>query len=608
MLRQTQRPGGTHFMTTFHVEIIKPSHYDRQGYVIQWWKAWIPSNSMACLYAIAQDCADRKTLGEDVAIEIEAFDEMNIKIPVDAIARRIKQPGHDGLVCLVGVQSNQFPRAMAIARQFRARGVKVAIGGFHVSGVLSMLKQLTPELKEAVELGITLFAGEAEEHFESFLSDIHAGRQKQVYDYMHDLPNLQQQTIPYLPRRLVQRYDGVLSSFDAGRGCPFQCSFCTIINVQGRKSRWRDADDIERIVRENAKQGISRFFITDDNFARNRNWEAIFDRMIQLREVQGFSLHFLIQVDTLAHKIPNFIEKAVRAGCRYAFIGLESINPDNLIHMKKNQNRITEYRKMFQAWKQAGCVTYAGFIMGLPGDTPANIKRDIEIIQRELPVDVLEFTMLTPLPGSEDHQKLFEKGVWMDPDLNKYDLESVTTAHPLMSAEEWQQTYTDVWRWYYTDEHVERLMRRNAAYGIKPIRLWRSVLQIYGAVHFEDVHPQQCGYIRRKDRTQRRPELPRVPALAFWPRHVAETSVKYARFAAYGLKTLLMRTRVERDPASKTYTDFAITPVIDAEEEALEMFDLNEASRAAVDKARRQVKRQKESAGVAEPAGGVAQA
>ena len=94
--------------------------------------------------------------------------------------------------------------------------------------------------------------------------------------------------------------------------------------------------------------------------------------------------------------------------------------------MKKNQNRITEYRKMFQAWKEAGIVTYAGFIMGLPGDTPASIKRDIEIVQRELPVDVLEFTVLTPLPGSEDHQTLYNNGTWMDPDLNKYDLEHVT--------------------------------------------------------------------------------------------------------------------------------------------------------------------------------------
>ena len=81
---------------------------------------------------------------------------------------------------------------------------------------------------------------------------------------------------------------GHYTSFDAGRGCPFQCSFCTIINVQGRKSRYRTADDVEAIVRANAAQGVTRFFVTDDNFARNRNWEPILDRLIELREKQGF--------------------------------------------------------------------------------------------------------------------------------------------------------------------------------------------------------------------------------------------------------------------------------------------------------------------------------
>jgi len=584
--------------TTFHVEIVKPSHYDRDGYVIQWWRAWIPSNSMACLYAIARDCAERRVLGDDVAIEVDAYDEMNIRVPIEKIAARIDRPGHSGIVCLAGVQSNQFPRAMAIARQFRSRGIPVAIGGFHVSGCLSMLKDLRPELQEALDLGITLYAGEAEEHFASFLQDVHVGRAKPLYNYMHDLPNLQNQTIPYLPQRLVKRYDGILSSFDAGRGCPFQCSFCTIINVQGRKSRWRDADDIERLVRQNAAEGIRKFFITDDNFARNKNWEAIFDRLIELRERDGLRITFLIQVDVLAHLIPSFIEKAARAGCHYAFIGLESINPDNLVHMKKNQNRITEYRKMFQAWKEAGIITYAGFIMGLPGDTPASIRRDIEIIQRELPVDVLEFTMLTPLPGSEDHQTLHNKGVWMDPDLNKYDLENVTVAHPKMSAAEWQQAYRDVWTWYYTDEHVERMMKRSIAYGIKPVSIWRVVLQIYAAPHFEGVHPQQCGYFRLKDRTQRRPEMPRVPAYLFYPRYAWETLVKYARFGAYTLKIHRMRKRLAKDASLRNYCDLATTKVVDAEAEHLEMFDLNESSRAAVEKARKKIeqRRQREAA------------
>jgi hypothetical protein len=55
----------------------------------------------------------------------------------------------------------------------------------------------------------------------------------------------------------------------------------------GRKSRWRDADDVEALVRANLAQGVFRFFITDDNFARNRNWEAIFDRLIKMREEGG---------------------------------------------------------------------------------------------------------------------------------------------------------------------------------------------------------------------------------------------------------------------------------------------------------------------------------
>ena len=96
-----------------------------------------------------------------------------------------------------------------------------------------MLKDADAGTREASDLGITLFAGEAEEHFAAFLRDVHAGAAKPIYNYMDDLPNLQKQTIPELPLRLVKRYDGVLSSFDAGRGCPFQCSFCTIINVQG---------------------------------------------------------------------------------------------------------------------------------------------------------------------------------------------------------------------------------------------------------------------------------------------------------------------------------------------------------------------------------------
>ena len=220
--------------------------------------------------------------------------------------------------------------------------------------------------------------------------------------------------------------------------------------MQGRKSRFRTPDDLERTIRENYAQGIKRFFITDDNFARNRHWEALFDRMIQLRVGEGLKIGFTIQVDTLCHRIPNFIEKAAAAGVRRVFIGLENINPDNLLAAKKRQNKITEYRAMLQKWREHGAITCAGYILGFPGDTKESILRDIEIIKRELPLDILEFFILTPLPGSEDHKISLQQGAWMDPDLNKYDLNHRVSHHPKMSDAEWEEAYRAAWHSFYS--------------------------------------------------------------------------------------------------------------------------------------------------------------
>ena len=542
----------------FVVELIKPSHYDDDGYVIQWMRSWLPSNSLACLYAITEDVAARKVLGPDVALEVHAYDECHTIIPVKQIIRRIKA-ADGGLVCLVGVQSNQFPRAIDIAAQFRAAGIQVAVGGFHVSGCLSMLPELPADLVAARDLGVALFAGEAEGRLAEVFADALAGRLKPIYNYMNDLPGLQQQVAPFLPIDILRRYSQTQGAFDAGRGCPFQCSFCTIINVQGRKSRWRDADDVERLVRANVAQGVHRFFITDDNFARNRNWEAIFDRLIEMREKDGLTLNFLIQVDTLCHRIQHFIEKAARAGCTRVFIGLENINPNNLLSAKKKQNRVHEYRQLFLEWRKHRVITYAGYILGFPNDTPERVAHDIATVQRELPVDLLEFFILTPLPGSADHKQLYTEGVWMDPDMNKYDLEHVTAHHPVMTDAEWQSLYQRAFDLYYSPEHIERMLRRAKASGIKPVRLVNHVLQFYFTFKQEKVHPLQGGFFRRKIRSQRRSGLPREIPLIFYPRRIWEVVDTHARLVTFYLFLHRIRKKVERDP--RPYSDPALTLV-----------------------------------------------
>ncbi|HVW92406.1 MAG TPA: radical SAM protein, partial [Devosia sp.] len=199
------------------------------------------------------------------------------------------------------------------------------------------------------------------------------------------------------------------------------------------------------------------------------------------------------------------------------------------------------------------------------------------VIKRELPIDILEFFYLTPLPGSEDHQKLFRAGEPMDPDLNKYDLNHAT--RPVggkMSKEEWERCYRAAWQRYYTVEHVTTLMKRSAATGLHTANILFLSTWFAGGINIEGVHPLECGALRRKFRHARRPELGLESPLLFYPRYWAETVGKLFRwgllYGRYGWQYL----KIERDPHRFEYTDLALTPVSD-EDQAFEMFKSKDA-------------------------------
>ena len=129
-------------MESFTIILIKPSHYDDDGYVIQWVRSSMPSNTLAVLNGLAMDCAERKILRDTVDIQIHTLDETNTRIRPDQLARLIRRNGGRGLVGLVGVQTNQWPRAMDLARRFRHHDIPVIIGGFHISS--SNVSEISP--------------------------------------------------------------------------------------------------------------------------------------------------------------------------------------------------------------------------------------------------------------------------------------------------------------------------------------------------------------------------------------------------------------------------------------------------------------------------------
>lgn len=510
---------------TFYVELIKPSHYDDDGYIIRWRRSFSISNSLSCLFSLSQDAAQKRVLGNHVDIVVNSYDDFSTVIPTKKIIKRLLHHNHCGLICLVGVQSNQFPRAVDIARPFCDVGIPVVIGGFHVSGTIAMSPNIPNDLKKALDMKISLFAGEAEGQLPQLFSDAYHNQMKPIYNTLENLPDLRGQPTPLLSQKLINKSLSSDIPIDTSRGCPFNCSFCTIINVQGRESRSRSADDVEKMIRtySNNRKKTGHFFFTDDNFARNKNWRAILDRLIYLKEQENFSIKFGIQIDAQAHKIPHFIDKVARAGCNWVFIGIESINPSNLKAANKPQNHVSKYQEMLNAWRSKKIITIAGYILGFPEDDPESIEQDINTIQQELPIDILMFFCLTPLPGSEDYKKMVNSDKWMDPDFNKYDSEHATIDHPKMSRSEWEGIFRKAWDIYYSPEHIEMLLRKAITDNINASRLTTRILISYCGMKYGKVHPFQNGIFRRKIRAERRQGMPFENPLIFYPKRLLET-------------------------------------------------------------------------------------
>jgi radical SAM family protein len=303
---------------------------------------------------------------------------------------------------------------------------------------------------------------------------------------------------------------------ETSRGCPFTCSFCSIINVQGRTMRERSPEWIVDLVRRNHHQyGIDFYFFTDDNFARKKSWREIFEALIRLRKEEDIKVSFMMQVD-LARKPKDFVRLAAEAGCSQVFMGMESVNPQNLKVESKGQNKVEAYQEIIREWHEAGIVVHAAYIIGLPFDTKEQVPRDIQYLMDVIQPDQASFFMLTPIPGSHDHVEIKKRGEWMDPDFNKRDSFHAVVKHPHMTAEEWTQAYRDAWAAFYSKENLIKILGRwnhNASvyWNLIFVYLWYK-----NAALIEKEHPMIAGFFRLKDRLSRRPGF----AIDPWPVHL----------------------------------------------------------------------------------------
>jgi radical SAM superfamily enzyme YgiQ (UPF0313 family) len=482
------------------------------------------------------------------------------KIPLERIFRLNRRAGERVLVCLVGVQTNQFCRAADIALALRRRQVAVMIGGFHVSGMLATFPTVSPEIQQLLDAGVSVVAGEVEHRWADLLRDAYDGTLKPIYRFLDDLPDLSDAPRPIKHKQFTAKHiHSNYGTIDCSRGCPFNCSFCTIINVQGRKSRYRSPECIEETIRQAYRDsGVSLYFFTDDNFARNPAWEEIFDRLIALRENEGIAIEFVIQADIPSRAIPGFVDKAVRAGCCSVFIGMESLNPRNLQAAGKTQNRVQEYRAAIATWQNQGVTTIVGYIIGFPDDTEESVRCDIRRLVREVQPDQASFFIMTPLPGSRDHQRMIEDGAPMESDYNRFDCFHECMPHPHLKDGAWTRAYAEAWRNFYSLENMKAILSRT-----RPERYWdvfNNLLWYKNSIVNEGTHPMMTGLFRLKDRVSRRACFPRESRLAHLRRRLTDLSqfLRGALRLTLEMEEVWLATRTRSETEARVVEELAL--------------------------------------------------
>jgi radical SAM superfamily enzyme YgiQ (UPF0313 family) len=528
------------------ITLIRATNYTDDGYPITMRVGVIRSNTLTQMGTLTRDLVNYPFFA-GVDLHVRLVDEAIQRVPAKEIIRRSRVPGVKTIVMVVGVQTSQYPRARDVAAKFLPHGIPVLIGGFHVSGMLAMIG-LTFDLRQSLHEGITLVAGEVEgDRLPRVVEDVVRGQAEPLYNFLTPTPDLATVPTPRLMKDDLQGFASPYSTIDTGRGCVFTCDFCTIINVQGRVMRCREPEQVVEFVRRNYRDlGIAHSFFTDDNIARNPRWRELFAGLMELKEKEQIPFTFMMQSDLAARKIPpgDFFVLAARAGCNQVFFGVESVNRDNLRSQGKFQNQVSEYKDLIAHCHSVGITAHAGYILGLPFDTPAGIQEDVARLQ-DIGFDSASFYILSPLPGSKDHQRWWKEGRWMDADFNTYDSAHVAVAPERMTKDELVRAYQSAWNQFYSTDHMVKVLKGwRTDWHDYWNRLFFFAAYLY-ASRIERLHPMNCGFWTVRRRDDRRSGFPQEAFIPYWLKRCKTVTLRLAGLVKlfFQLEEVWLRSR-----------------------------------------------------------------
>jgi len=361
---------------------------------------------------------------------------------------------------LVGITATTCaaPRAYELADRLRSRGTPVVLGGIHASALPA----------EAAAHADAVVIGEAEGQWPQVVADAQAGELRKYYRQT-GWPDLAQAPPPRYdlvnPRRYV-----VPSTAQTTRGCPFDCSYCSVTTFFGRTYRTRRIQDVVADL-ERMPRG-PMMFVDDNIMAKPAYARELFAAL------RGRGLRWFSQASLTILKTPHLILEAARAGCRVLFVGLETLSQRNLEAVGKRINVTSSYHELVSRLHDNGIALIASFMFGLDADDEAVFERTVEFA-RHHKIDACMFSILTPLPGTRLYTKLEDEGRIVDRDWRHYDGAHVTFRPALLSPERLQEGYLQAYRDFFSVGSI--LGRALQPVGWRPVYwlinlIWRHYL------------------------------------------------------------------------------------------------------------------------------------
>ena len=381
-------------------------------------------------------------------IDVRIVDESVERVDLDADAD------------LVGItaMTNMAPAAYKLADLFRSRGKKVVLGGVHVT--------VCPD--EAQEHADAVVVGEAEPIWKELIADFDRGHLKPRYRSasLFDMKGYG------IPRRDLLRQDRYLfpSTLETGRGCPFDCDFCSVSRTAGRAYRFRPTEEVLADVESLKNRWV--FFVDDIINGHRQHALELF------RALKGKGILWAGQATVMIARDEELLQAAVDAGCRGLFIGFETFSSVTLKKLGKPDNWRERFFEVCEALHKKRVAIWGGFVFGLDTDTLESLQETVRLAC-EAKLEFAQFSRLTPLPGTAQWNQFQSESRITDTDWSKFNFQHVVYKPLLMSAGELNRSIREAWFEFYGFRRMsQRLMRLRPPVTKGNLTLWALNLGI----------------------------------------------------------------------------------------------------------------------------------